>query len=144
MKSPAFRKSQRGELSLFWALVLFVALSLVLMFGLMSWGGERNLFAEYWDKAVAEWNAQTGGKPAKALGNAVGAIGNIGSGANASAPAPGSEVRRCTIKGKVVYSNVECGPDSAGSRKIDVTPTQGLGPAGGAPAAPKKPERHEQ
>jgi hypothetical protein len=139
VKSPAFRKSQRGELSLFWALVLFVGLSLIMMVGLMSWGRERNLFAEYWDKAVAEWQAQTGGKPARAIGNAVGAIGNIGAagGASASASAPASEVRRCTINGKVVYSNVECGPDRKGSRKVDVTPTQGLGPSAAAPAASK-------
>ncbi len=134
MKNPAFRKFQRGELSLFWSLVLFVVLTLILMTALMSFGRERNLFAEYWDKAVAEWNAQTGGKLPAGIGSAVNsAVGGT------TASAPSSEVRKCTINGKVVYSNVECGPDRAGSRKIDVTPTQGLGPAGGAAvAAPKK------
>jgi len=127
MKNPAFRKSQRGELSLFWSLVLFVLLTLILMVGLMSFGRERNLFAEYWDKAVAEWHLQTGGKVQSAIGTVGSAIPKAG---NAPAAVPSSEVRRCIINGKVVYSNVECGPERPGSRKVDTTPTQGLGSAG--------------
>jgi hypothetical protein len=41
--------------------------------------------------------------------------------------AAGAEVRRCTIKGKVVYSNVDCLPEDGG-RKVVLHDTRGIEP----------------
>jgi hypothetical protein len=125
MNNPVHLKRQRGELSLFWCVVLFVAVSLIMMTFLMSFRYNRNLFADAWNTIVAP--------SATEVGNKIKAV-TATEPAAASVPLAG-EVRKCTIKGKVVYSNVECGTDNPTSRKVDVRPSEGMSPNGPAPAA---------
>jgi hypothetical protein len=114
MENPVNRKRERGELSLFWCVVLFALLSLIMMTWLMSFRYNRNLFVEAWDHVAGQATAQVG-STLKAAAEPAAAV------------APGAEVRKCVVNGKVLYSNVECGAENSTSRKVDVRPTEGMG-----------------
>jgi hypothetical protein len=49
-------------------------------------------------------------------------------------PATSAEVRRCVVGGKVVYSNVECGDRSTGSRAVALHDSRGIEAPKVAPA----------
>jgi hypothetical protein len=101
---------QRGELNLFWCVVLFAALGFAVFAGLVSFRDGRNLFAEWWDSARTQAAGVSSGKIPSAITTLPAA----------GAPAS-SEIRKCIVNGKVVYSNVECGADNATSRKLDAS-----------------------
>lgn len=113
---------QRG-LSLLGCALLMALLSLGAMAALFSIRHERNLLAEIWARAMPA------GTAASALQQTQGATGG-------AQPA----LRRCTVDGKVLYSNVDCGPAQAGSRAVKLHITQGLE----APKAPPAPAPERQ
>ncbi len=92
---------QVGTLSLGWCMILFGALFAVVMAGLLSFGFERNLFAEGWRHLV-----QTADRM-PLLPQATQA-------ATRMLQPRAAAIRKCIVKGKVVYSNLECEPTLAG------------------------------
>ena len=100
---------QRGALSLKWCAVMAALVAFSAMALLISWRSERNLFAESWSRLT-----QT--TPLQALQQA-------GARAKADAAVP---MRKCTIEGKVVYSNVDCGANNSTSREVTLYDTHGI------------------
>jgi hypothetical protein len=114
---------QRG-LSLLWAVLLSVLLAAVAMAALFSMRQDRNLFAEAWHKVA-------GGDVARQAMDAA---------SKATGAAPTQVVlRKCTIDGKTVVSNVDCKPDNKTSKTIEIHDSHGFGP----PAPPPAPETNE-
>jgi hypothetical protein len=114
-------KYQRGELSLLWAAVIVGVIALMCMGALFSMRYERNFFAETWNrfaKSDAGKAIQQTQKAAEAVTRPDGA---------------GTDIRKCVIDGKVVYSNVECDTKNASTRKVQLHDTQGV-------EAPKVPQ----
>ena len=97
-------KRQRG-LSLLWCAVLMALLAVAAMVALFSLRFERNLPAEIWSRARQ---------------------------AGAAVDAPPAAVRRCTVDGTVLYSNIDCDVKKSGSKAVDLHLTQGFE----APKAP--------
>ena len=114
-------KYQRGELSLFWMAVVVGIVALVCMGALFSMRYERNFFAEAW-KGFMKSDA---GKVVQQTQKTADAVANPDGGS--------AEIRKCTIDGKVVYSNVECDAKNASTRKVALHDTQGI-------EAPKVPQ----
>ncbi|MDP3842396.1 MAG: DUF4124 domain-containing protein [Oxalobacteraceae bacterium] len=108
-------KRQRG-LSLLWCAVLMALLAVAAMVALFSLRFERNLPAEIWSRA-----RQAGA-----------AAGLLQRAAGAAVDAPPAAVRRCTVDGTVLYSNIDCDVKKSGSKAVDLHLTQGLE----APKAP--------
>lgn len=98
---PANR--QRGAVSLGWSMLLFFAIVAAVMTALLSFGLERNLFAEGWDHAVGKMQRSAVLQAPKQA-----ASGKV---VQADSPA----IRKCVQDGKVMYSNVGC--DSKASSK---------------------------
>lgn len=115
-----YSEYQRGELSLLWAAVFAGVVALVAMVALMSARHERNYFDEAW----ARVSAGAGQKLQHAAENAV--------------KTEAAAVRKCTVGGQVVYSNVECDAANPSSRKIALQDTKGF-EAPQVPPAPAMP-----
>jgi hypothetical protein len=117
---------QRG-INLVWVAVLSAAVGLLAAGTLVSMRQDRNIFKEILHMA-------SGGKlgapaPAGATGPRP-----IGEAAAAIVPAtPGNTLRRCTINGKTVFSDVECAAST--STTVKSIDTKGVE----APKAPPKP-----
>ncbi len=116
---------QRGELSLMWVAVSMAVLALVAMAGLFWMRYERNLFAEIWHSAMKTPMAKTVTQTQSAVAGSV----KSDSGASSNA------IRKCTIDGKVVYSNVDCSAKDPGSRAVKLHDSSGIE----APKAPPPP-----
>ncbi|HYD80573.1 MAG TPA: DUF4124 domain-containing protein [Paucimonas sp.] len=104
---------QRG-LSLVMVAVVMGLLAFVAVLGLVSMRQDKNLFGEIWSsfqKTSAVQQVQQ------------------------AQQAPAAPIRKCTIDGKVVYSNVECGKEAADSRAVQLHDTRGVE----APKAPPAP-----
>jgi hypothetical protein len=108
---------QRG-LSLVAVAIAMGILAFVAALGLLSMRSDKNLFGEAWASLMKSAPVQQAQQ------------------ATAAPPVP---IRKCTIKGTVVYSNVECGTGAASSRAVDVQVTQGIE----APKAPPAPQASE-
>ncbi len=115
-----FLKRQRGELSLLWVAVFMGALGLVAMAGLFWMRYERNLFAEIWNGAMRTPTGQTVKKTQAAVENSI------------KPESASGAIRKCTIDGKVVYSNVECNAKDPTSRSVKLHDSSGFD----APKAP--------
>lgn len=102
---------QRG-LSLLWTAVLMALLGMLVIGGLYSMRYGRNPFFDAFDSLV-------GKSGEAALKKSQEAIDSAKSAATGTAPPPkiSGVVRKCTINGQTVYSDVACGADS---RKIDI------------------------
>ncbi len=119
MKTTSTLTSQRGALSLMWCAILVGAVAAIGMAALMSMRHERNLFHDVWAglmKAPVVTSVKTLGREVRP-----------------EAPA-GKEIRRCTVDGKVMYSNIECGPDRPASREVVLHDSRGIEPPKAAPA----------
>lgn len=112
---------QRGELSLLSCALLFGGIALVAAIGLFSMRSERNFFAEAWSGAMRT----QAGQSAQQLWSATTNVAKSGT-------VQAAEIRKCTIDGKPVYSNVECSAKSPSSRKVDLHDSGGIE----APKAP--------
>jgi hypothetical protein len=107
-----------------WAVILSALLAAVAMAALFSMRQDRNLFAEAWHKVA-------GGDVARQAMDAA---------SKATGAAPAQVVlRKCTIDGKTVVSNVDCKPDNKTSKTIEIHDSHGFGP----PAPPPAPETNE-
>jgi hypothetical protein len=115
-------KGQRGELSLLWVAVSMAALAFVAMAGIFWMRYERNLFAEIWRGALQTLAAkavqQTQSTPAGSVKSAAGI--------------ESAAIRKCTVDGKVTYSNVECNAKDPTSRAVKLHDSSGFD----APKAP--------
>ncbi len=117
---------QRGALSLLWCAILIALLTVGALLALFSLRYERNLPAELWSRV------KQAGPVADALHKAQAAAG-----AAESAP-----VRRCTVDGKVLYSNLDCDPKKSGGKAVRLHLTQGV-EAPKVPPAAAAPERFD-
>jgi hypothetical protein len=108
-------KDQRGAVSLLWAAVLAGVVALAAMVALLSVGHEHHYFAGAWKRI-------TGG-----VGE------EFGRAAERTFEPGSSSVRKCTIAGKVVYSNVECDQGNPTTQRVMLQETQGF-------EAPKLPQ----
>lgn len=106
-------KRQRGALSLLWCAVAMAVLSLAAMTALMSMRYEKNYFAQAWTKV----KGAVGAAPALA------SVPKLPAGVSAQADAA---IRKCTIDGKVVYSNVECAAVGTDSQVVKIHDTRGF------------------
>lgn len=100
-------RRQRG-LSLLGVAIAMGVIAVVAVLGLMSMRSERNLFGEAWASIMKSAPLQQAQQAATAT---------------AAPPAP---IRKCTIGGKVVYSNVECTNGAASSQAVDLQDTRGI------------------
>lgn len=116
------RKYQRGEVSLLWAAVLVGVVALVCMGALFSMRYERNFFAEAW----ARFTKSEVGKAVQQTQQVAASVAKPDGGISA-------DIRKCTINGKVVYSNIECDAKNATTHKVQLHDTQGI-------EAPKVPQ----
>lgn len=114
-------KYQRGELSLFWAAVIVGAIALVCMGALFSMRYERNFFADAWNR----FTKSDAGKAIQQTQQAAEAV--------ARPDGTGTDIRKCVVDGKMVYSNVECDAKNTSTRKVQLHDTQGI-------EAPKAPQ----
>lgn len=105
---------QRGALSLLWCAVAMAVLSLAAMTALMSMRYEKNYFALAWSKVQRAVGAAPALASMPKLPTAAGA-------AQAD-----SGIRKCTIDGKVVYSNVECAAAGTNSQVVTIHDTRGF------------------
>jgi len=113
---------QRGELSLLWCALLFGLVALIAAIALFSMRSERNFFAEAWSRAMHS----AAGHGAQQIQSAT--INMVKSGTVQAA-----EIRKCTVEGRLVYSNVECSAKRRPrSRKVDLYDSSGIE----APKAP--------
>lgn len=115
---------QSGALSLLWCAILMALLTVGALLALFSLRYERNLPAELWSRIrlanpVAEVVQRTQ--------------------AAVSGAAP---VRRCTVDGKVLYSNLDCDPQKNSGKAVKLHLTQGV-EAPKAPPAAAAPERSD-
>ncbi|WP_334188018.1 hypothetical protein [Noviherbaspirillum sp.] len=119
MKTTANLTTQRGALSLLWCAILVGAVAAVGMAALMSMRHERNLFQDAWASLI---NTPVV-KSVKSLDQDV----------RPAAPS-GKDIRRCVVDGKVMYSNIECGPDRPASRDVVLHDSRGIEPPKAVPA----------
>ena len=116
-----FLTRQRGALSLFWSAVLMAALAFAALAGLFAMRYERNLIAESWHNLMRSSVVSSIVQSRAAIEN------NLKSEAGA--------VRKCVIDGKVMYSNVDCGAGTPGSRIVELHDNLGIEPPKAALAA---------
>jgi hypothetical protein len=112
------KKYQRGELSLFWAAVFVGVVTVAGMATLFSMRYERNVFAE----ALSSFNRTSVGQFLQQTKQT----------ATQSIAPDAAAIRKCTVNGKVVYSNVECDGNNTTSHKVELHDTRGFE----APKAP--------
>ncbi len=100
---------QRGSLSLGWSMMLFGALVALVLTVLLSFGFERNLFAEGWQRLMqAAQGAPSWRQSTQALERGL--------------QPDAAAIRKCIVNGKVTYSNVACEKEKPVSRKRDSSP----------------------
>ncbi len=104
---------QRGALNLTTAGLISAVVAGVGMLAMMSMRSERNLFDEAAQKVRTT-------------------VGNHSAVEAARQQLPGSQLRKCVIKGKTVVSNEDCKDDNPSSRVIKIQSTRGVE----APRAP--------
>lgn len=115
-------KYQRGEVSLLWSAVVVGVVALVCMGALFSMRYECNFFAEAWTRLTKS-----------EVGKAVRQTQKVAEGVARPEGGTGTDIRKCTINGKVVYSNIECDAKNLTTRKVQMHDTQGI-------EAPKVPQ----
>ncbi|HJV75548.1 MAG TPA: hypothetical protein VJ654_15085 [Noviherbaspirillum sp.] len=115
-------KYQRGALSLLWAAVFAGIVAVAAMVALMSVRYERNYFAAAWMR-ITESDASQ----------------NLRQSARSAVSTESMTVRKCTVAGKVVYSNVECDAANPASRKVELQDTRGFE----APKSAPVPSEHK-
>ena len=120
-----FLRRQRGELSLLWVAVSMAALAFVAMAGIFWMRYERNLFAEIWRGAMQTPAAKAAQQTQAALAGGVKSAAGVESAA----------IRKCTVDGKVMYSNVECNAKDTSSRAVKLHDSSGFD----APKTPSLP-----
>jgi glutamine amidotransferase PdxT len=94
--------------------VVMAALAFVAVLGLMSMRSEKNLFGDAWASLMKSAPVQQ---------------------AQQVAATPAAPIRKCTISGKIVYSNVDCLAGAADSKTVQLHDTHGVE----APKAPPAP-----
>ena len=104
---------ERG-LSLIMVAVVMAVLTFAAVLGLMSMRSDKNLFRDAWASLMKSAPVQQ---------------------AQQAATAPAAPIRKCTMGGKVVYSNVDCPGGSASSQAVGLYDTRGIE----APKAPPAP-----
>jgi hypothetical protein len=124
---------QKG-LSLLWTAVVVGLLSLAGMVALMSARYERNYFAEAWKKLTKTEIGQVVQQTQQNASNA--------------AKSESAAIRKCTIDGKVVYSNVDCDKANPTSQKVQINDTKGFeapkAPVASAPEAEGAPSARDK
>lgn len=105
MKLPV---RQSGALSLLWCAILIALLSVAALSALFSLRYQRNLPAELWSRV-------------KQAGPVADAVQRTQAAVSGAVP-----VRRCTVDGKVLYSNLDCDPKKSGSKAVMLHLTQGI------------------
>ena len=103
-----YLKYQKG-LSLLWTAVVVGLVALAGMVALMSARYERNYFAEGWKRLTKTEVGQVVQQTQKGM-----------------AKTQAESIKKCTIDGKVVYSNVECGKGNPTSQKVQIHDTAGF------------------
>lgn len=122
---------QRG-VSLFWCAVFMLALAFGLFAVLISFSGAG-------DPIAVVWGYVKGSKIGKSV-QQLPQLQPLQQGqpkTGASVPPSATEIRKCTINGSIVYSNVECAPDNKTTRKLNLQSSQGIEPP--KPASAGKP-----
>lgn len=119
---------QRGALSLLWCAILIALLTVGALLVLFSLRYERNLPAELWSRVKQAGPVAD----ADALQRAQAAAGAVES----------ATLRRCTVDGKVLYSNLDCDPQKNGGKAVKLHLTQGI-EAPKVPSAAAAPERFD-
>ncbi|WP_460837992.1 hypothetical protein [Noviherbaspirillum agri] len=101
-------QNQRGSLSLLWAAVFVGVVALMAMVALISARHERNYFTYAWEYLSSRGKQELlqAAQAPIASGNAV--------------------VRKCTVAGKIIYSNVECNASNPTSREVVLQETKGF------------------
>lgn len=126
-------KYQKG-LSLLWTAVVVGLVASAGMVALMSARYERNYFAEAWKKLTKTEVGQAIQQTQQNAGNAV--------------KSEAAAIRKCTIDGKVVYSNVECDKGNPTSQKVQINDTKGFEapkvPVASAPEAEGAPSARDK
>lgn len=111
---------QRG-LSLVGCAFISALLAYAAMTAIFAMRYQRNLLAESWNLLTRS-----------AAGTAIESSGRAAVSAMQPVPSP---LRKCRIKGQVVYSNVDCADDNRTSRQVVVAVTQGIEAPKVAPVA---------
>jgi glutamine amidotransferase PdxT len=104
---------QRG-LSLVMVAIVMAVLAFMAVLGLMSMRSEKNLFGDALSSLMKSAPVQQ---------------------AQQAATTPAAPIRKCTIGGKAVYSNVDCPAGAADSQAVQLHDTRGVE----APKAPPAP-----
>ncbi|HZW13501.1 MAG TPA: hypothetical protein VFF81_09955 [Noviherbaspirillum sp.] len=112
---------QRGAVSLLWAAVFVGSVASMAMVALLSARHERNYFAEVW-----QYLSSGAGQKLQQAVQTPSVPGHAG-------------VRKCTVAGKVVYSNVECDKSNPTSQEVALQETKGFEPPKPAPVVPGQP-----
>lgn len=108
-----------------WAAVIVGVLTLAAMVALMSARYERNYFAEAWTKMIGTDAGRSLQKTQQSVGKTI--------------KADSTEIRKCMVNGKPVYSNVECDAHNPTSQKLDLQDSKGID----APKVPVAPMRED-
>ncbi|CAN5418503.1 hypothetical protein BH11PSE11_BH11PSE11_01080 [soil metagenome] len=104
---------QRGELSLVWCAILMGALAFTAMAALFAMRYQRNLFAEAWVKMIRDPVVQSLQESRAVI-------------AETASKTESTVMRKCTVNGKIVYSNVDCGADNPTSVSVKLNDSRGI------------------
>lgn len=116
------RRKQAG-LSLLWVAVFMALFSFAAMAALFAMRYDRNLFVEAWSGLIrASGSADTIKKSQQAIETVT--------------KGESSALRKCTVDGKVMYSNVECDGKNSTTKTVRVRDSQGFD----APQPPPPPK----
>jgi hypothetical protein len=109
------KRHQRGALTLWACAVVAAIVAAAALAALFYMGSGRNLFAE----GTAYLQHGAAGRAAERAQAAATAL-------QGKDTATDATVRKCTVNGQVVYSNVECGKDNPTSRVVEWHDTRGF------------------
>lgn len=97
MRTP---KSRQRGLGLIQVAIVMAVMAAIAMAALMSMRAEHNYFTDVANKVL--------GKPSAAAGADAGSPAAAAAAAAVAPPPPAGVLRKCTVNGKTVYSDVDC------------------------------------